>query len=72
MAIAPGNSGPITLEEDIWIGTNASITPNTLVAKGCIIGTNAVVTRDTDPFGIYTGVPARRLRDRDLAMSHEQ
>jgi acetyltransferase-like isoleucine patch superfamily enzyme len=64
MAIAPGSSGPITLEEDIWIGTNASVTPNTFVAKGCIIGANAVVTRDTEPFGLYVGVPAKRLRDR--------
>lgn len=64
MCAVSGKSGPITLEEDIWIGSNASVTPNTFIARGCIIGAGAVANRDTEPFGLYAGVPARRLRDR--------
>jgi acetyltransferase-like isoleucine patch superfamily enzyme len=41
-----------------------TVTANTIIAKGCIIGANAVVTHDTEPNGLYAGVPARRLRDR--------
>jgi len=64
MTLTRGESGPIVLEEDIWIGANATVTLNTTIAKGCVIGANAVVTRDTEPFGVYVGVPARRVRDR--------
>ncbi len=64
MALSPGKTGPIVIEEDVWVGANATITPNTKVARGCIVGAGAVLTKDTEPMGIYVGVPARRLRDR--------
>ncbi|MAE67327.1 MAG: hypothetical protein CMJ18_23950 [Phycisphaeraceae bacterium] len=64
MALTGEKSGPITLEEDVWIAANATVTANTRIRRGCVIGANAVVTRDTDPMGVYVGVPARRLRDR--------
>lgn len=64
MALRPSVRGPITLEEDVWIGANATVTADTVVARGCIVGANAVLTRSTKPYGVYGGVPARRLRDR--------
>lgn len=64
MALAPAKMGPITLAEDVWLGANVTVTANVTIAKGCVIGANAVVTRDTQANGIYVGVPARRLRDR--------
>jgi acetyltransferase-like isoleucine patch superfamily enzyme len=57
-------SGPITLVEDVWTGANVTITADVTIAKGCIIGANAVLTKSTEPYGLYVGVPARRLRDR--------
>ena len=64
MALTGEKAGPITLEEDVWLAANVTVTANTKIAKGCVIGANAVVTRDTEPMGVYVGVPARRLRDR--------
>jgi acetyltransferase-like isoleucine patch superfamily enzyme len=64
MALTGEKAGPITVEEDVWIAANVTITANTRIARGCVIGANAVVTRDTEPMGLYGGVPARRLRDR--------
>jgi len=64
MALVPGVSGPITLVEDVWLGANVTVTANVIIAKGCIIGANAVVTKSTEEYGLYTGIPAKRLRDR--------
>ena len=64
MCTVPAVRGPITLEEDVWLCAHVTVTANTTIARGCIIGANAVVTRDTEPMGLYVGVPARRLRDR--------
>ena len=64
MALTGEKAGPITIEEDVWICANVTITANTRIAKGCVIGANAVLTKDTTPMGVYGGVPARRLRDR--------
>lgn len=64
MALAPAVAGPITLVEDVWLGANVTVTSNVTIAKGCIVGANGVVNRNTEPFGLYCGVPARRVRDR--------
>ncbi len=64
MALTGERTGPITLVEDIWIAANVTVTANTTIAKGCVIGANAVVAKDTEPMGIYMGVPARRVSDR--------
>jgi acetyltransferase-like isoleucine patch superfamily enzyme len=64
MALAPACSGPITLVEDVWFGANVTVTANVTVAKGCVIGANAMLNRSTEPYGLYVGVPAKRLRDR--------
>lgn len=34
------------------------------LADGCVIGAGAVVTRDTEPYGVYGGVPARLIKYR--------
>ena len=64
MAIAPPVARPITLVEDVWLGANVTVTSGVTIAKGCIIGANAAVNRNTEPFGLYCGVPAKRVRDR--------
>jgi acetyltransferase-like isoleucine patch superfamily enzyme len=64
MALIPGVAGPITLNEDVWLGANVTVTANVTIARGCIIGANGVVNRSTEPSGLYCGVPARRVRDR--------
>lgn len=64
MALAPATSAPITLADDVWLGANSTVVQGVSIAEGCILGANGVLTRDTEPFGIYAGVPARRISDR--------
>lgn len=54
----------VTVERDVWIGTNAVIMPGVRIAEGVIIGAGAVVTKDCEAYGVYLGVPAKKLRSR--------
>ncbi|WP_205857759.1 acyltransferase [Phytoactinopolyspora endophytica] len=67
MALAPKDGGQITIGDDVWIGANATVTPGVTLARGSIVAAGAVVTRDTETYGIYAGVPARLLRFRQPA-----
>jgi acetyltransferase-like isoleucine patch superfamily enzyme len=55
---------PIVIEDDVWIGAGAVIVPGVTLAKGTVIGANAVVTKDTEAYGVYAGAPACMLRSR--------
>ena len=50
--------------QDCWLGAYSIINCGVSIADGCIIAAGAVVTKDTEPYGIYGGVPARRIKER--------
>ncbi len=63
--VETGRSAPITIVGDVWTGANATVVPGVTIAKGCVIGAGAVVTKDTEERGVYLGVPARLAYRRD-------
>jgi len=56
---------PVIIEDDVWIGANCMITPGVILAQGCVIGAGSVVTKDTEPYGVYVGVPAKKIKERE-------
>ena len=54
----------IVIEEDVWLGSGAQITPGCRIGKGSIIAAGAVVTGDVPPYSIFGGVPARQIGSR--------
>jgi maltose O-acetyltransferase len=56
---------PTIIEDDVWIGVRTIVLPGKRIAKGCIIGAGSVVTKDTDLYGVYAGVPARLVKFRN-------
>jgi maltose O-acetyltransferase len=54
---------PITIGEGVWLGAAVIVLAGAAIAEGCVIAAGAVVTRDTEPNGLYGGIPARRLKD---------
>ncbi len=54
--------GPTRIGDNVWCGTNVTITSGVTVGERCVIGANSVVTRDLPAFSIAAGVPARVLR----------
>lgn len=58
---------PITVEDDVWIGSNAVILAGVTIGRGCVIGAGAVVTKPCAPYSVLAGVPARVIKKRDSA-----
>ncbi|MEG0835540.1 MAG: DapH/DapD/GlmU-related protein [Anaerovoracaceae bacterium] len=44
---------------DVWIGSGVTLLEGVKIGDGSIIGAGAVVTKDTPPYSISVGVPAR-------------
>jgi maltose O-acetyltransferase len=53
---------PVSIGQDVWLGTGAIILPGVRVGDGAIVGAGAVVTKDVPPFAVVAGVPARTLK----------
>jgi len=62
---SPKSASPVTvLENDVWVGDGAVIVPGVRIGTGAVIGANAVVTRNVDPYTVVGGIPARPLKVR--------
>ena len=46
------------------IGTHSVVLPGAHVGDGCAVGAMTLVNRTLEPFGVYVGAPARRIRER--------
>lgn len=54
----------ILIDEDVWIGSHATILDGVTIGKGAVIGAGAVVTRDVPPYCVVIGIPAKILKFR--------
>jgi sugar O-acyltransferase (sialic acid O-acetyltransferase NeuD family) len=55
-------SGHCTVEPYCFFGVNATIRNALTIAEGSLISMSASVVKDTEPWGIYKGVPAKKAR----------
>lgn len=54
----------VHIEADCWIGAGAVIVAGVTVAKGTVVAAGAVVTKNTEPYSIVGGVPAKIISSR--------
>ncbi len=64
--------GDTVVENDVWIGYGALITPGIRIGNGAIIATGSVVTKDVPPYAIAGGNPASIIRMRFDASTVER
>lgn len=55
---------PVTIGNDIWIGSRVTILPGVTIGDGSIIGSSAVVTKDVASYDIVAGNPAKKIKNR--------
>ena len=55
-------SAPITLEDGVWIGANATVCGGVTISAGTVVGAGSVVTKDLPAGVLAAGVPCRVIR----------
>ena len=50
--------------KDVWIGAFSIIMTGVKIGDGSIIGAGSVVTKDIEPYCVYAGVPAKKIKNR--------
>ncbi len=47
-----------------WICARATVQPGVAIGEGAVLALGSVATRNLEPWGVYAGVPARKIKDR--------
>jgi putative colanic acid biosynthesis acetyltransferase WcaF len=50
-----------------WICARASVAPGVQVGAGAVLGLASVATRNLEPWTVYAGAPAIKVKDRQHA-----
>ena len=58
-------SYPMTVGAYAWVCARATVSPGVNVGDGAILALGSVATKDLEPFGIYAGMPARKVKERE-------
>lgn len=59
-------TGEITLEQGVWIGAQATVCPGVICRSHAVLTVGSVATKELDAYGIYTGNPAVKVRERKI------
>ena len=54
----------IIVDEDVWIGARVTLLNGVHISRGTIIAAGSVVVKDTLPYSIVGGCPARTIKQR--------
>jgi acetyltransferase-like isoleucine patch superfamily enzyme len=54
----------ITIGRHCIVGASSLVFPGVTLGEGTAVGAMTMVTKSTDPWSVYFGVPARKIKDR--------
>jgi acetyltransferase-like isoleucine patch superfamily enzyme len=57
--------GPIRIGRHCIVGSGSIVLPQVEIGEGTTIGALSLIKDNLEPWGIYAGIPARRIRDRE-------
>ena len=57
---------PIVVEDEAWVASGVFVHPGVTVAHCSVVGARSVLSKNTEPFGIYSGYPAERVGTRAM------
>lgn len=56
----------ITIEDAVWIGAKSVVCPGVICKTHSILSVGSVLSNDMEPYGIYKGNPAIKIKDRKI------
>lgn len=56
---------PIIIKKNSWIAAGAFVGPGVCIGEGAILGARGVTFKDLEPWFIYAGNPAEKIKSRD-------
>ena len=64
----------VVVDEDVWVGANATLLCGVHIGRGAVVGAGAVVTKNVPPYSLVGGVPAKPIKFKwtiDEILQHE-
>lgn len=54
----------VVMEKHTLIGTGCTVLPGVTLGEGCSVGAMSLINKSLEPWAVYVGIPARRMKER--------
>lgn len=54
----------VKIEKHVIVGANSTVLPGVTLSEGCSVGSMSMVTKTTEPWKVYFGIPAKPIKNR--------
>lgn len=61
----PGESAPVTLGDNVWVGSRAMILKGVTIGDNSVVAAGSIVTKDVPANTLVAGIPAKIIRRVD-------
>lgn len=65
------NLQPVYINNRAWVCSDTTILPGICIGEGAVLASRACATCDCEPFGVYGGIPARKIAERNKELKYE-
>ena len=65
-----GEGGSIVIKDRAWLSCRTIVLPNITIEEGAVVAAGGVVTKNLEPFGIYGGIPAKKIGERNKKINY--
>lgn len=63
--VLKSNIAEVVIKRHAWICSDTTILPGVTVNEGAVLAARACAVKDCEEFGVYTGIPAKKIANRN-------
>lgn len=68
--VTESTRGNVSINKRAWICSDSTILPSIEIGEGAVLASRACATKDLESFGVYAGIPAKRIKERNKELDY--
>lgn len=69
--VMPQNKQSVRIRRHAWVCSDTTLLPGVIVGEGAVVASKACVTKDCGEYGVYAGIPAKKIADRNRNLKYK-
>lgn len=64
------NRQPVIVKDRAWVCSDVTLLPGVIIGEGAVVASRGCVTKTCDDYGIYAGIPAKKISERNRELEY--
>ena len=65
------SGGRVLIGDRAWISSDTIVLPGVTIGEGAVLAAGALANKDLEKYGIYVGIPAKKIGERNSDLRYE-